>query len=404
MRVMLACAAFPPFGRGGGPVASELLARSLARNGAEVRVIVVGDAEGMECRDGVEIVTLSPLNVYRDNTKPNPLVKKIVWHLLENFNPWAFSRMRDELSRFNPDAVVTISTENINVATWAAAHAAGIPCVHVAQSYILMCRRGSLFRNGENCDGCLSCKIMSVGKRYLTRYVDALVTETQFLQRAHLDAGYFRDVAHYVIPGAPEAAEEKHQAKPEGLRVGYIGTLTRNKGIDTLADAANRLACYPDIRFVIAGTGDTDYTTELKARFPRASTRFVGWVRPADFYSVIDTVVVPSVWREPFGRASIEGTSFGVPALVARSGGLPENVTDGVDGLIFEPRDDKTLAELLARMAADPAFHRSLADGALTRARSYSLQNFGVRIAECLREVIDQKRLSHSQVVCNLAH
>jgi glycosyltransferase involved in cell wall biosynthesis len=50
---------------------------------------------------------------------------------------------------------------------------------------------------------------------------------------------------------------------------------------------------------------------------------------------------------EPFGRVSIEGSCFSVLAVVARSGGLPENVEPGHDGFVFEPRDDQRLAELL---------------------------------------------------------
>jgi glycosyltransferase involved in cell wall biosynthesis len=395
MRILLACSAFPPYGHGGGPVGSALIAKALVRQLVEVRVLVVGDAETQEQRADMEVVTTASLNVYRDWLKTDAsALTKVVWHLLENFNPIAYGRIRKELQSYRPDALMTVSTENINVASWLAAKSLGIPCVHLAQSYFLLCWRGSLFRAGANCSQCRSCKLFSMGKKYLSKYVDAFITETHFLRRIHQDAGYFPNARAYVIPGALDTPSSSRHLKLDGLRVGFIGVHTRNKGIETLAAAAARLADRPDIHFLIAGSGDDSHTNELKAQFPRASTTFCGWVSPEEFYPEIDVVVVPSIWREPFGRVSIEGTSFGVPAIVARAGGLPENVDHGRDGFVFEPRDDLGLAELLKRLADDGELYDRLSEGARVRARLYAVDTIGQRLLSCLTEVIDRKRTS----------
>ncbi len=393
MRILLACAAFPPYGRGGGPTSSALIARALATRPAEVRVLVVGDQEKREQRGEIEVVTTAPLNVYRDwLRKDKPAVQKIVWHSLENFNPAAYRRMKQELRSYRPDVLMTVSTENINVASWLAAKSLGIPCVHLAQSYFLMCWHGSLFRNGANCLRCRSCRLLSVGKKYLSRHVDALITETDFLRRIHQEAGYFPNAQTYVIPAPVDMPISTNRGKRVGLRVGYLGVHTREKGIEALAGAARRLADRSDIRFLIAGTGDASYTDELKARFPSNNTTFCGWVRAEEFYPDIDVIVVPSVWREPFGRVSVEGACFGVPAIVARSGGLPENVQHGHDGFVFEPGDDQRLAELLESLADDPDMYSRVSEGARGRAKLYTVEKIGQRLFSCLSEVIGQKR------------
>jgi hypothetical protein len=66
MRMLMACAAFPQYGRGDGPVDSNLIARALATQPARVRVPVVGDAEAQEQRGDIEVIATAPLNVYRD--------------------------------------------------------------------------------------------------------------------------------------------------------------------------------------------------------------------------------------------------------------------------------------------------------------------------------------------------
>lgn len=393
MRILLACAAFPPYGRGGGAVGAALIARALAAQPAEVRVLVVGDDEKREQRGEFEVVTTASLNVYRDwLRKDKPILKKVLWHSLENFNPIAYRRMKQELRSYRPDVLMTVSTENINVASWLAAKSLGIPCVHLAQSYFLMCWHGSLFRDGANCLRCRSCRFLSVGKKYLSRYVDALITETDFLRRIHQNAGYFPKAETYVIPGALDSPIPVRRATRGGLRVGFLGVHTREKGIETLAAAARRLAARSDIQFLVAGSGDLSYTDELKAQFPSSNTTFCGWVRPEEFYPKIDVVAVPSVWREPFGRVSIEGASYGVPAIVTRSGGLPENVEHGHDGFVFEPGDDQRLAELLGSLADDAEMYDRVSRGARERAKLYAVDKIGQRLFSCLTEVISQKR------------
>jgi glycosyltransferase involved in cell wall biosynthesis len=207
-----------------------------------VRVLVVGDAEAQEQRGNIEVITTAPLNVYRDwLEKGKPVLKKLTWHLLENFNPIAYRRMKKELRSYRPDVLITTDTQNINVASWAAAKALGIPCVHLAQGYFLLCWRSSLFRAGSNCSHCLSCRLSSVGKKHLSKYVDVLVTETDFVRRMHQDASYFPNAETWVIPGPLDGRVSARHIKLNGLKVGFIGVHTRNKGIETLAAAAARL-------------------------------------------------------------------------------------------------------------------------------------------------------------------
>ena len=152
MRVLCVAAAYPPNGKGGGPKGSENLAKALSARGHKVRVLTVADREGFEVRDGIQVKTLKSLNVYWNYWINQSVLSKLIWHALENFNPRALLRMRREIIAFRPDVVVTISIENVNVATWVAAWMLGCPSVHVIQSYFLMCWRGTMFSKNKNCE------------------------------------------------------------------------------------------------------------------------------------------------------------------------------------------------------------------------------------------------------------
>ena len=44
----------------------------------------------------------------------------------------------------------------------------------------------------------------------------------------------------------------------------------------------------------------------------------------------------------------------GLPVVASNAGGVPEIITDGVNGLLFEPEDFEGLANALARIAQNP--------------------------------------------------
>ena len=158
------------------------------------------------------------------------------------------------------------------------------------------------------------------------------------------------------------------------MRFGFIGVHDPVKGLDTLARAAHRLVNDQNVRFVIAGSAKSDYSKSLPQKFPGENTSFLGWTKPEDFFPQIDVLVVPSLFREPFGRVVIEAFVQGVPVIGARSGGIPESIDPGKDGYLFDPGDDKALAAEIASMAAKPEAIPALSRAALEASRRYEPQ------------------------------
>jgi glycosyltransferase involved in cell wall biosynthesis len=84
--------------------------------------------------------------------------------------------------------------------------------------------------------------------------------------------------------------------------------------------------------------------------------RFLGWVEEADLLRLYRDAlcVVAPAFDEDYGHTTLEAMRFGKPLVVcADGGGLPEMVTDGVNGLVVEP-DGAAIAEAVRRLAADP--------------------------------------------------
>lgn len=376
MRILMACAAFPPFIDGGGPISAMIVAKLLLAAGHDLTVVNVSGEDKHETYDGVPVHRLRSLNIDWNYRLPRPGWKKAIWHALENFNPRAFVVMRREIRRLRPDIVLTDSIENINVATWAAAKSCGVPVAHILRSTFLLCWKGSMWRGNDNCGrACGSCQATSYGKKLNSRFVDAVIGETDFIIGRHTEHGYFPNATTHAIPGAitpvPDALPRTAPPVERPLRIGFIGVHDPVKGLDTLAAAAQRLAGQP-VEFLIAGTGQSDYAKALPGRFPAQNTRFLGWTKPDAFLPEIDVLAVPSLFREPFGRVVIEAFAHGVPVIGAKSGGIPETIQPGVNGALFAPGDDAALAEQIMANARDRALVATQSAGALAAAARYS--------------------------------
>lgn len=393
MKILLVCAAFPPRGKGGGPTGSYMIARCLLARGHEVRVVSVGDRQALETYRGIPVHLIRSPNVYWDYLRTQRAAwLKLLWHALENFNPLAYFRLRPHIQAFRPDLVMTVSIENTNVATWLLARLHATPIVHVIQSYFLLCWRGSLFRNGQDCAGpCTSCKAFSVGKKSLSSLVDGVFGETRFVLQEHLKRGYFKYARSAVIPGPVFPIPGRTPKRRSGpLVVGYMGVLAPHKGVDVLAAAASALGRDARFQFLIGGTGeDEGYVARLRQAFGEADVRFLGWTAPETAYPLFDVLVVPSRWKEPFGRIVVEALAYGIPVICARSGGMAESIQDRVNGLTFASGDAVALARLLRDVIEpDEPGRYALAVNALQSSSAFDIEEIAASMDEFLTDTV----------------
>ena len=168
---------------------------------------------------------------------------------------------------------------------------------------------------------------------------------------------------------APLAAPPRHdEHKPVVLYLG--GFQDPAKGGEVLLDAIAHLAEADGlpVRLVLAGPGQLPPEAHtLLAREP--DVRWDGWLdedAKRDALSRADIVTLPSV-SEGLPLALLEAMAAGRAVVATRSGGMPEVVTDGVDGYLVQPGDAVALSSALRRLAADPPRREALGRAAHAR-------------------------------------
>lgn len=128
------------------------------------------------------------------------------------------------------------------------------------------------------------------------------------------------------------------QGHPEAPLLLYVGRVSAEKEIDRIKPV---LESIPNARLAIVGDGP--YRTELEAHFAGTNTYFAGYRAGVDLaaaFASADAFVFPSR-TETLGLVLLEAMAAGCPVVAARSGGIPDIVTDGVNGYLFEPADDQ---------------------------------------------------------------
>ena len=99
------------------------------------------------------------------------------------------------------------------------------------------------------------------------------------------------------------------------------------------------LESIPDARLAIVGDGP--YRSELEEHFAGTNTHFVGYLQGLELASAFasaDAFVFPSR-TETLGLVLLEAMAAGCPVVAANSGGIPDIVTDGENGFMFDPAD-----------------------------------------------------------------
>ncbi|MFZ1468670.1 MAG: glycosyltransferase [Paracoccaceae bacterium] len=201
---------------------------------------------------------------------------------------------------------------------------------------------------------------------------------------------------HVVVPHGiedishPEGVLEARIAAAAPLRILFLGRIETRKGIGHLVPALQALlASGRDVRVDIVGEKVDDANMALLQGLLDGWPGHVTWhgflpqagidalMRAADIF------VAPSLY-ESFGLIYVEAQRYALPSVGFAAGGVPEVVTDGVDGLLAPTGNDAALFAALAQLVDDADLRHRLSGGA----RASYEQRFGLGLmAERLETV-----------------
>ncbi len=191
-------------------------------------------------------------------------------------------------------------------------------------------------------------------------------------------------------PGVPRAPFRRELGVPDAAPlIGIVGRLGLGKGHEHFVEAALRLLGGGlDAHFAVVGDPLFDEDAWRADALRRAvkdagredRVRFVGYRRdiPAVMRG-LDVLVLASD-AEPCGRVLFEAMAAGTPIVATNSGGTPEIVRDGIEGILVPPRDPAALARAIGALAADPGLRARLGAAGVARvAAEFTIERYVAR-------------------------
>jgi len=323
--------------------------------------------------------------------------------------------MRELLRSFRPDLVHAHNVHPlISPAALSACREEGIPVVMTCHNFRLVCPAGILFSQNENCHRCLG------GREYwcvLRNCKGSRAISFSYALRnwAHRRFRMFRgNVTHYIalshfqktilagegFPGErisvlpnmislPEQNGEPENRKPFAL---FVGRLSVSKGIQILLEASRRV---PEIPVRVAA--DTSNLAELNLEIP-PHVDLLGRKDKAELealYAQSRFVIVPSLCYEACPMVVLEAMAHGRPVVASRTGSIPELVSEGETGLLFEAGNAADCAEKMKRLWGDPAACRMFGIRARQRAeRNHNPDHYYPRLMAIYEAAVLQARES----------
>lgn len=178
-----------------------------------------------------------------------------------------------------------------------------------------------------------------------------------------------------------QAVREKYNIPKDAFVFGFVGRLTRDKGINELFEAAKSLIKKQEKVYliVVGGEEGRDTLNQQLYRWSKKCSRviYTGYTDFVEQYlSAMDCYVLPS-YREGFGMGVIEAEAMGLPVIVTDIPGPVDAVKKDITGFVVKKADADDLKKAMEHMA----FHRETAP------------KFGKEGSRYVRESFEQQKL-----------
>ncbi len=398
MKILKVIHGYPPAYNAGSEVYSQTLCNELAKS-HEVHVFTREE---------------NPFLIdYNLRSEPDDLEPRITKHLVNLPLLRQRYRYRHEqvdsafdllLQRFKPDIVHVGHLNHLSTSLLEIAKARAIPIVFTLHDYWLLCPRGQFIQRNspepwQSCDGQEDRKCAErcyagyfsgatleeeadvqywtdwVSRRQshlktIINLVDVFIAPSQYLlERFKKELNLSSSQLIFLDYGFDlSRLKDRERQKEDGFVFGYIGTHTPQKGIHLLLKAFEKVRGKCILR--IWGRSRTEVTPALQqiaSDLPSYVQERIEWLPEyannqivSEVFNHVDVIVVPSIWVENSPLVIHEAQQAGVPVITANEGGMKEYVKHEVNGLLFNFREEDSLAEQMQRLMENPDLTKKL--------------------------------------------
>jgi glycosyltransferase involved in cell wall biosynthesis len=298
-----------------------------------------------------------------------------------------------------------------------------VPTVMTLHDFKLVCPNYTFLRDGQVCEECAgrrfykavrhrcvkdsySKSLISAAELYLHKFLRIYEENTdRFMVLSRFSQKRF---AQYGIPSekmiflpAPVAIPELQTSSvsKEDAYILFFGRLSEKNGITTLLKAMRYI---PKIKLQIAGAGELgSLIQDHVAGEKTENISLLGFLSRENLHKKIRNsrfTVFPNHCYHLCPSSVLESFAHGKPVIASNLGSVPELVRDGITGLLFEPRDERDLAEKIRCLYENPELADELGKNARRKViRDHSEENYYARLLAVFEKLIRIRRGNNRQ-------
>jgi glycosyltransferase involved in cell wall biosynthesis len=399
MKIGIVSNLYPPQARGGAELVAQRVADALYECGHDVFVLTTQPFGGVcsfspriHVRHLGSVYRFFPLNLYYIKSDGKiPFSIRLIWHVLDLFNPLARFAVKNVIQKEEPDVMITHNLKGLGVSVGKEIQRLGVPHVHVIHDVQLSIPSGLLMYGQEH-----NWLNRSFLRRFYERAVksslgtpDLVIFPSSFLASFYKDRGFFADSRLEILPNPLPVIKDEPRLKRMAVRTRFlfVGQLESHKGLLLLLDAMEELD--DEVELHIAGDGSlAEYLSERAKRDNRV--QFHGFVSLEHLVSTLqttDAVIVPSLCYENSPTVIYEAFQVGVPVIASEVGGIPELITEGETGILIEPNNKEALLNALKRLHSERDQWWEKTKMIREQAEKYSIKTYVKKLETFFKEI-----------------
>ncbi|MCB9640036.1 MAG: glycosyltransferase family 4 protein [Myxococcales bacterium] len=339
----------PPIIKGGYELLAIAFAEYMAQRGARVDLLTT-EAGALEestslSEHGVRIHRILRPNAPWDQPPTYDTFQKAEAAL------WNTHQSRQFFEETQPERVFFWNLNRIGLGPLQVAREMGIPCAMSINDYypLQYVEKRPMYQLFKQPIGLSWGSLDDIPTTYISRYLAEDLARKGFRPKQQHIIYQGIDLSRF-----PEKSGSWSVQQP--LRLLYVGTLSHDKGVDTLVEA---LALLPKdkVRCTFVGAGEPSWVDELQQKASKLGLdQVITWAgkRPhADIPQILaqhDALVFPSRWPEPFGLSQLEALASGLHVISTSVGGLREMFELGVCPQHFDAGKADQLAKRIKNL------------------------------------------------------
>ena len=389
---------FPPHIAGGLGTASYGLTKGLAKHGVKV-MFVMPKAGGDEDQSVVKIINASDVEMMSEYSNldeywQNVNFMEIGSNLVPYLDPETFERtvketiktgehsehivfrnkfqfsgkygtnLMEEVARYAMVAGTIAAQQDFDIIhahDWLT-YSAGIVAKKVSGKPLVIHVHATEFdRSGEN----VNQQVYDIEKRGMEA-ADRVITVSNLTRNIVINRYGINPDKVVTVHNAVDFQTREDIEVERGVKekvVTFLGRITFQKGPEYFIEAANKvLKRYPNVRFVMAGSGD-----DVQKMFLHS-----------------DVYVMPSV-SEPFGISPLEAMRAGVPTIISKQSGVAEVLKHSIK---VDYWDVDALADAIYGLLAYPALGKMAGEEGLDEVNQLKWENAALKVDEVYKDVL----------------